>query len=142
MKSNTRIAATAACVVALSSCSTTIIDTVQTTLPTNTPTTTTSAPSGDILSLLTQLSNVTYGLGQAIVDGDSAVYKQRAEAAHSIWKVLEPQIRAEGIDLVEDVERIIGLIDTATERKRPADADKASRFLQLIQDSAKDLLNK
>ena len=142
MKSNTRIAATAACVVALSSCSTTIIDTVQTTLPTNTTTTTTSAPSGDILSLLTQLSNVTYGLGQAIVDGDSAVYKQRAEAAHSIWKVLEPQIRAEGIDLVEDVERIIGLIDTATERKRPADADKASRFLQLIQDSAKDLLNK
>jgi len=94
------------------------------------------------LSLLTQLSNVTYGLGQAIVDGDSATYKQRAEVAHNIWKVLEPQIRAEGIDLVEDVERIIGLIDTATQRKRPADADKASRFLQLIQESAKDLLNK
>lgn len=142
MKSFSRIATSVACVVALSSCSTTIIDTVQTTLPENTTTTTTAAPSGDIMSLLTQLSNVTYGLGQAIVDGDSAVYKQRAEAAHSIWKVLEPQIRAEGVDLVEDVERIIGLIDTATERKRPADADKASRFLQLIQESAQDLLNK
>lgn len=130
------------CAVALSSCSTTIIDTVQTTVPDVTTTTTTTAPSGDILSLLTQLSNVTYGLGQAIVDGDSATYKQRAEVAHNIWKVLEPQIRAEGIDLVEDVERIIGLIDTATQRKRPADADKASRFLQLIQESAKDLLNK
>lgn len=142
MKSLTRIATSVACVVALSSCSTTIIDTVKTTLPENTTTTSTAAPSGDILSLLTQLSNVTYGLGQAIVDGDSTVYKQRAETAHNIWKVLEPQIRAEGIDLVEDVERIIGLIDTATERKRPADADKASRFLELIQESAKDLLNK
>lgn len=142
MNSFTRITSALVCAVALTSCSTTIIDTVQTTLPENTTTTTTAVPSGDILSLLTQLSNVTYGLGQAIVDGDSAVYKQRAEAAHSIWKVLEPQIRAEGIDLVEDVERIIGLIDTATKRKRPADADKASRFLELIQESARDLLAK
>lgn len=142
MNSLSRIAATLACALALSSCSTTIIDSLQTTLPENTTTTTTSAPSGDIESLLTQLSNVTYGLGQAIVDGDSALYKQRAEAANSIWKVLEPQIRAEGIDIVEDVERIIGLIDTATNRKRPADADKASRFLELIRESVPDLLNK
>lgn len=142
MNSLSRIAATLACALALSSCSTTIIDSLQTTLPENTTTTTTSAPSGDIESLLTQLSNVTFGLGQAIVDGDSALYKQRAEAANSIWKVLEPQIRAEGIDIVEDVERIIGLIDTATNRKRPADADKASRFLELIRESVPDLLNK
>lgn len=140
MNSLTRIAIVSVSALALSSCSTTIIDTVQTTLPANTTTSTTSAPTGDILSLLTQLSNVTYGLGQAIVDGESAIYKQRAETAHSIWKVLEPQIRAEGIDLVEDVERIIGLIDTATQRKRPADADKASRFLSLIQESARDLV--
>ncbi len=142
MKSLPRIASTLVCVVALSSCSTTIIDSLQTTVPASTTTSTTAVPTGDILSLLTQLSNVTYGLGQAIVDGDSAVYNQRAEAAQGIWKVLEPQIRAEGIDLVEDVERIIGLIDTATKRKRPADADKASRFLELIQDSARDLLAK
>jgi hypothetical protein len=142
MNSFTRITSALVCAVALTSCSTTIIDTVQTTLSDNTTTTTTTIPSGDILSLLTQLSSVTDGLGQAIVDGDSAIYKQRAETAHNIWKVLEPQIRAEGIDLVEDVERIIGLIDTATKRKRPADADKASRFLQLIQESAQELLAK
>lgn len=142
MKSLSRIATSLACAFALSSCSTTIIDSLQTTLPENTTTTTTAAPTGDIVSLLTQLSNVTYGLGQAIVDGDSALYNQRAEAAKSIWKVLEPQIRAEGIDIVEDVDRIIGLIDTATKRKRPADADKASRFLELIRESVPNLLNK
>lgn len=142
MKSLSRIATTLACALALSSCSTTIIDSLQTTLPENTTTTTTAAPTGDIVSLLTQLSNVTYGLGQAIVDGDSAMYNQRAEAANSIWKVLEPQIRAEGIDIVEDVDRIIGLIETATKRKRPADADKASRFLELIRESVPNLLNK
>ena len=53
-----------------------------------------------------------------------------------------PAIRAEGIDIVEDVDRIIGLIDTATKRKRPADADKASRFLELIRESVPNLLNK
>lgn len=143
MTTTHRIALALTCVFTLSSCSTTIIDSLTTTTVSGeTTTTTTLAPSGDIPSLLQQLSNVTFGLGQAIVDGDSAVYKQRAEAANSIWTVLKPQIEAEGIDLVDDVQRIINLIDTATNRKRPADADKASRFIALIQDSAKDLLAK
>ncbi len=142
MKYTLRIATVSACVLALSSCSTTIIDSLKTTVPGPTTTTTLPTPSGDIPALLTQLSNVTYGLGQAIVDGDSATYKQRAAIADSIWKVLEPEIRTAGIDLVEDVQRVINLIHTATERKRPADADKANRFLIIIKDSAETLLNK
>jgi hypothetical protein len=39
------------------------------------------------------------------------------------------------------VERIVGLIGTATIRKRPADADKAKRFLTLIRESLPELLN-
>ena len=142
MKSFTRLAIVTACVVSLSSCSTTIIESLRTTVPGPTTTTTLPTPSGDIPSLLTQLSNVTYGLGQAIVDGDSKTYKQRAEIADSIWKVLEPQIRESKLDLVEDVQRIINLIQTATDRKRPADADKANRFVGIIKESAEQLLKK
>jgi hypothetical protein len=53
---------------------------------------------------------------------------------------IEPQIRATGIDMVDDVQRIVGLIGTATIRKRPADADKAQRFLGLIRESLPELL--
>lgn len=142
MKYLIRTAVIGTCVLSLSSCSTTIIDSLKTTVPGSTTTTTLSTPSGDIPSLLTQLSNVTYGLGQAIVDGNTNVYKQRAAIADSIWVVLEPEIRTAGIDLVEDVQRVINLIHTATERKRPADADKANRFLVIIKDSAETLLKK
>ena len=142
MNTTTRLAIVTACVVSLSSCSTTIIDSLKTTVPGSTTTTTLPAPTGDIPSLLTQLSNVTFGLGQAIVDGDSKTYEQRAEIADSIWKVLEPEIRASGLDLVEDVQRTINLIHTAVERKRPADADKANRFISIIRESAVDLLSK
>ena len=141
MKLTTRVATVIASVIALSSCSPTVINSLRTTVPGSTTTTTIPTPSGDIPSLLTQLSNVTYGLGQAIVDGDSKTYKQRAEVADSIWKVLEPQIIESKLDLVEDVQRIINLIHTATERKRPADADKAYRFVGLIKESAEKLLN-
>jgi hypothetical protein len=34
----------------------------------------------------------------------------------------------------------VGLIETATQRKRPADADKAQRFLALIREAAPGLL--
>lgn len=142
MKTSTRLAIVTACVVSLSSCSTTIITSLRTTVPGPTTTTTLPVPTGDIPSLLTQLSNVTFGLGQAIVDGDTKTYKQRAEIADSIWKVLEPEIRASGLDLVEDVQRTINLIHTAVERKRPADADKANRFIGIIKESAVNLLNK
>lgn len=142
MKSTARLALVIASVVSLSSCSTTIIQSLKTTVPGPSTTTTLPTPSGDIPSLLTQLSNVTYGMGQAIVDGDTKTYTQRREIADSIWKVLEPQIRESGLDLVEDVQRIVDLIHTATERKRPADADKANRFLGIIKDSAVELLAK
>jgi hypothetical protein len=142
MKKSTRFAIVIACVVSLSSCSTTIIDSLRTTVPGPTTSTTLPIPTGDIPSLLAQLSDVTVGLGQAIVDGDSKTYQQRVVMADSIWKVLEPQVRTSGLDLVEDIQRTINLIHTAAERKRPADADKASRFITIIKDSAESLLKK
>jgi hypothetical protein len=45
------------------------------------------------------------------------------------------------IDILESVQRVVRLIQTAVERKRPADADKALRFIPLIIDAATPLLS-
>ena len=135
MKTPTRIITVIACAVSLASCSTTIIsDLGTTTLPGPTTTTTIPTPTGNISELLDQLAMSAEGLGQAIVDGEKAIYERKRAEADAIWKVIEPQIRESGLDLVDDVKRIINFFHTATERKRPADADKAARFLALIQE--------
>lgn len=134
------LAVTAVCVVSLSACSTEILST-ETTLPASETTTTTLAPpEGDIVELLDQLDELTHTLGQEIVDGERAIFTAKYERAQQILVAVEPQIRAAGIDMVDDVERIVGLIGTATNRKRPADADKAKRFLALIRESLPELL--
>lgn len=134
MKILPRIISTCACALIASSCATTI-NTSVTTAPVITTTTTIPTPEGDISDLLTQMSEATLGLGQAIVDGEKAVSSAKRAEVDAIWIVLEPKIRDSGLDLVEDVQRIVNLVHTATDRKRPADADKATRFLSLIIES-------
>ena len=90
---------------------------------------------------MTQLGDVANGLGQAVVDGNSQVTKQKLAQADAIWEVLEPQIRASGVDLVESVQKIVDLIHSAVEKKRPADADKALRFVPLVTETLDLLLN-
>lgn len=146
MKSSKHLCLALLCSVALTSCATEIIDTsvtttiTETTEPGATTTTTLPTATGDIVDLLEQLLEVSQGLGQAIVDSDSDVVNARKNQANAIWIAIEPQIRASGIDLVEDVQRIVGLVNTAAIRKRPADADKVLLFLPPIITAAKDLL--
>lgn len=125
----------------LSSCSTTINSLTSTTSPSLAASTTIATPRGDIESLVTQLGDVANGLGQAVVDGNSQVTKQKLAQADAIWEVLEPQIRASGVDLVESVQKIVDLIHSAVEKKRPADADKALRFVPLVTETLDLLLN-
>lgn len=143
MKTLPRLAVVLSCVVALSSCATEIISNAATTVPPELTTTTTLAtPEGDIQQLLTQMNDTINGLGQKIVDADSTAYKQTYAEVLAIWEVLQPQVESSGvIGLDEDVRRIVELVRTATERKRPADADKAARFLSLLRDSLPELLN-
>jgi hypothetical protein len=129
-----RLFATCACVLTLTSCATTI-NLSATTAPAATTTTTIPTPEGDMAGLLSQMSDALVGLGQAIVDGDKPTSSAKRSQVDAIWVVLEPKIRESGLDLVEDVQRIVNLVHTATDRKRPADADKASRFLALIMES-------
>jgi hypothetical protein len=93
------------------------------------------------VELLDQLDELTDNLGQEIVDSEREIITAKYARAQQILVAVEPQIRASGIDMVDDVERIVGLIGTATIRKRPADADKAKRFLTLIRESLPELLN-
>ncbi len=131
-----------ATVVVLSSCSTVINDTASTESPEDTIAviTTTTIPSGDITSLLLQLVTTANGLGEAIANRQDDQARQQAADASAIWTALQPQLLDSGIDVVEDLDRMVELIQTAVERKRPADADKAFRFISLIADEIPALL--
>ena len=122
------------CAAVLSSCSTTILDTINTTT-TSSVVTTTTIPGGDIPALLAQLLANTEGLGSAIVAKDKAVTSARLRDVESVWIALRPQLLELPNDLATDIERIVDLVRSAVNKKRPADADKAQRFLSLIVDA-------
>ena len=139
MKNTARILVIGLIAVSVSSCSTQILTTT-TTLPGMTTSTTIATPSGTSLELLEQLGTAIQGLGQAIVDRDSATKNRVVAETNAIWKVLEPQLQESGVDLVEDVSKIVNFVNVAVKRTRPADADKAVRYLALIMESAPTLL--
>ena len=140
MKNPARLLTIGLLAVSVSSCSTQILTTT-TTLPGVTTTSTIPVPSGTSLELLEQLGTAIQGLGQAIVDKDSATKNRAVAETNAIWEVLEPQIRESGVDLVEDVSKIVKFVNVAVQRTRPADADKAVRYLALIMESAPTLLS-
>ncbi len=129
------------CAIALTSCATTITGSTDSTVAPASTTTIPLTPTGSIISLLQQLLPVADGLGQAIVDGDSKVSKAKVAQADAILLAIEPLIRESKIDVLESVQRVVRLIHTAAESKRPADADKALRFIPLIIEAVTPLLN-
>ena len=139
MKNTARILVIGLIAVSVSSCTTQIL-TTPTTLPGVTTSSTIPTPSGTSLELLEQLGTVVQPLGQAIVDKDNATKNRVVAETNAIWKVLEPQIRESGVDLVEDVSKIVNFVNVAVRRTRPADADKAVRYLALIMETAPTLL--
>jgi len=130
------------CTVAMTSCATTITGSTDSTVPPVATTTTVVIPTGSIISLLQQLIPVADGLGQSIVDSNSKVSKAKVAQADAIMLVLEPKIRESNIDVLESVQRIVRLIHSAVEARRPADADKALRFIPLMIDAVTPLLKK
>ena len=136
-----RLLSISLCAIALTSCATEITGSTESTVTPVTTTTVPVAPTGSIISLLEQLLPVADGLGQAVVDGDSKVFKEKVAQADAIMLAIEPLIRESKIDVLESVQRVVDLIHTAAERKRPADADKALRFIPLIIDAVTPLLN-
>ena len=71
-----------------------------------------------------------------ITNEDKPRAKTTLATVLNIWGALKPQIEAEGGETVdqtvEDMQRIVDLALSSVQRTRPADADKAVRFLNLV----------
>ena len=116
-----------------SSCATTINLAAPTTLAQPTVTT---LPTGTTIELYAQLKSTLTDLSLAITNEDRPRAKTTLATVLDIWGVLKPQIDAEGGETadqtVEDMQRIVDLASSSVQRTRPADADKALRFLDLL----------
>ena len=141
MTNTKRLLSIALCAIALTSCATEITGSTESTVVPVTTTTIPVAPTGSIISLLQQLIPIADGLGQAVVDGESKLAKEKVAQADAILLAIEPLILESEIDILESVQSVVRLMQTAVERKRPADADKALRFIPLIIDATTPLLN-
>ena len=114
-------------------CATTINLAAPTTLAQPTVTT---LPTGTTIELYAQLKSTLTDLSLAITNEDRPRAKTTLATVLDIWGVLKPQIDAEGGETadqtVEDMQRIVDLASSSVQRTRPADADKALRFLDLL----------
>jgi hypothetical protein len=116
----------------LTGCATTIIDTAPTTTAVA-PTTT--IPSGTNEQLLEQMRLTIGDISTAMSASDKTKAKSRLADLQLAWEVLQPQIADKGEQLTQDLQRLIDLADSAVTRNRPADADKALRFMQIVIES-------
>ena len=116
-----------------SSCATTINLAAPTTLVQPTVTT---LPTGTTAELFGQMKSTLSDLSLAITDQDKPRAKTTLATVLNIWGALQPQIVAEGGETVDqtvlDMQRIVDLASSSVQRTRPADADKALRFLDLL----------
>lgn len=111
-------------------CATTIDNTVSTT-STMPATTTTTIPRGTVSELFATMLSIGGGLGNDVGSGNMVRARAKLADIRATWQAIKPQIEDLGKDVNDDLQRLVGLYDTAVERKRPADADKATRFLKL-----------
>lgn len=116
-----------------SSCATTINLAAPTTLAQPAVTT---LPTGATSELFGQLKLTLSELSLAITNEDKSRAKTTLATVLNIWEALQPQIVAEGGETVDqtvvDMQRIVDLASSSVQRTRPADADKALRFLDLV----------
>ena len=125
-----RTVAAAALVISLASCATKI-DTAAESTTTAPASTTTTIPRGTLTELFDQILAIGSGLGNDVASGKSVDAREKLADIKATWQAVQPLIADRGADLNADLQRLINLYITAVERKRPADADKATRFLTL-----------
>jgi len=91
--------------------------------------TTTTIPRGSTDELFEQLLQTGKDVGNDVAQGDMRTARTKLADIKAIWIGIQPQITNASEDLLNDTQRMINLFTTAVDRKRPADADKAMRFL-------------
>jgi hypothetical protein len=113
----------------LGGCATTIEGGATTT--TSPASTTTTIPRGTVTELFGAILSIGGGLGNDIASGEMQTARAKLADIRATWQAITPQITNLGKDMNDDLQRLVTLYSTAVERKRPADADKATRFLEL-----------
>ena len=122
----------------LSGCATTINESAPTTLADNVVTETTTLTVDQQLSteeLLTQMLTTVNALSEAMQKSDRQTASKKVDQILLISNAARPKILTLSDQLAADFDRVIALAKSSVERNRPADADKALRFLPLIIDS-------
>lgn len=114
----------------LGGCATTIEGGSATT-STSPASTTTTIPRGTVAELFDAILSIGGGLGNDIASGEMQTARAKLADIRATWQAITPQIANLGKDMNDDLQRLVTLYSTAVERKRPADADKATRFLEL-----------
>ena len=114
-------------------CSGTTYDASVTT-PDTAPTTTEALPtSGTAEELLPRLEAEIDDLPERIWNDDAAV--AAADRIDRLWSAVRPDVEARWPDLVADFDFVMRLCRSAADRKRPANADRASRNLDTLLDA-------
>ena len=122
----------------LSGCATTINESAPTTLADNVVTETTTLTVDQQLSteeLLTQMLTTVNALSEAMQKSDRQTASKKVDQILLISNAVRPKILTLSDQLAADFDRVIALAKSSVERNRPADADKALRFLPLLIDS-------
>jgi hypothetical protein len=117
----------------LGACATTIEDGADqgftpTTMP---PATATTIPTGGIDRLFGQILDTGANLGNDVATGDMRTARAKLADIEATWQGIEGQLGAFNDEVRADLERLVDLFGTAVQRKRPADADKAMRYLPM-----------
>jgi hypothetical protein len=87
----------------------------------------TTLPTGTPADLLPQLVATVDQISEAIIDeGDQRALLAEAEA---LWTAAQADVAATNADAAESMQQMMDLARVSVERVRPADADKATKFL-------------
>ncbi|MFM9094519.1 MAG: hypothetical protein ACKORD_06540 [Acidimicrobiaceae bacterium] len=122
----------------LSGCATTINESAPTTLADNVVAETTIVTVDQQLSteeLLAQMLTTVNELSDAMQKSDRQTATKKVDQILLIGEAVRPKILTMSDQLTADFDRVVALAKSSVERNRPADADKALRFLPLIIDS-------
>jgi len=129
-------------IVSTSSCATTINQSAVTTVASSSESTTQVTINDQLTSdeLLSELLLAVEDLSKTMQKTERRQVSQQLARVVTVSDAIRPKILATSEQLASDFDRIINLTKSAVERNRPADADKALRFLPLIIESLKSLM--
>ncbi len=121
----------------VSSCATTINESAVTTIASSAESTTQATINSQLTTdeLLDQLLLAVDDLSQSMQKVERKQVTQQLARVISLSDAIRPKILATSDQLATDFDRVINLAKSAVERNRPADADKALRFLSLVIDA-------